>query len=220
MSVVPAVGCKMASQRCARRVVRRITMARPALVLSPVFNAVDLTQLSQKTATATFSRGKYSPSGPRRKFILPMQNVEFLLRIYVQELLMQLCFSLFLIDVNSAKRLLQCTKWLSHNLFPLQMLLLLLLCHLSLLRCQRSSLRPLLLWPSHHKRSRSEEFLEEILLPKARSSIPSGGSRKSPCLLRPSLLLQCRFRPLFLPRCRLWPSLSSRCRPRPSLLPR
>lgn len=34
--------------------------------------------------------------------------------------------------------------------------------------------------PSHHKRSRSEESLEEVPLPKTRSSIPSGGSRRPP----------------------------------------
>lgn len=32
--------------------------------------------------------------------------------------------------------------------------------------------------PSHHKRSKSEESLEEVPLSKARSSIPSGGSRR------------------------------------------
>ena len=60
MSFVSAVGYKMASKRCVRRVVRRITIARPALVLSHVFTAAELTQLPQKTATATDLRGKYS----------------------------------------------------------------------------------------------------------------------------------------------------------------
>ena len=134
---------------------------------------------------------------------------------------MQLCFPLFQIDVNSAKRLLQCTKWLSHNLIPIQMLLLLLLCFLPLWRYQRNSLRPLLL--RHYTISISEvrnpskrcHFLKhDSLYPRV------GLEGPHQCRLRLSLLLQCRLQPSLLLRCRPRSSLLSRCWLRPPLSPR
>ena len=98
---------------------------------------------------------------------------------------MQLYFPLFLIDVSSAKQLLQCTMWLSHILFFTTNAVAPVALSSTSMEVSEEFTQAPTATPSHHKRSRSEKPLEEVSLPKARTSIPSGGSRRPPPVSAP-----------------------------------
>ena len=180
MSVVPAVGCRMVSQRCTRHVVRRYC---PGPI--SCFNCRGLQPASSKD----YDRYRFVREVLSIRTTEKIDFAEAKRRVFTIHIRPGVTYATMLSSLPNRRQLRKTTAAVHQvgkpqNDSHTNAIVPAALPSTSMEVSEELTQAPTAT-PSHHKRSRSEDILEEVPLPKARFSISSDGPRRPPPVSAP-----------------------------------